>query len=99
MSVLEGAGWPARWQRCQVDDTRLVGCAQQRQQRERYPYRSEDVDRKSLHRCVRGLLLSAKPRRRGARVVDQDVQVAEFVAYPGCRRLDAAVVSRIDVDE
>src|SRR5262249_29634097 len=43
--------------------------------------------------------LSAQPWCRGARVVDQDVQVAVFAAYSGGRRLDAVVVSRIDVDE
>jgi hypothetical protein len=37
-------------------------------------------------------LLSAEPRRRRARVVDQYVQMPVFVAYPGGRRLDAAIV-------
>src|SRR5689334_13585262 len=41
----------------------------------------------------------AQPWCGSARVVDQDVQVLIFVAYPGGRRLDAVVVSRIDVDE
>src|SRR5690349_10906600 len=41
----------------------------------------------------------AQPWCGSARVVDQDVQVLVFVAYPGGRRLDAVVVSRIDVDE
>src|SRR5262245_9119442 len=58
-----------------------------------------NVDRESLHRRVRGQLLSAQPRRRRARIVDQDLQMPVFVAYLDSCRLDAAVVSRIDVDE
>ena len=65
----------------------------------RHPYGAEDVDRESLHRCVRGQLLSAQPWCRSAHVVDQDVQVPVFVAYSGGRGLDAVIVSRIDVDE
>src|SRR4029077_3628525 len=82
-----------------VDDTGVFGCAQQGQERVHHPYGAEDIDRESLHGCVSGQLLSAQPWCRGAGVVDQDVQVPVFVAYPGGRRLDAAVVSRIDVDE
>jgi len=77
----------------------MLGGAQQRQDRVRHPDRAEHVDRESLHRCLRGELLSAQPGCRGARVVDQDVQVPVFVAYPGGRRLDAAVVGRVEVDE
>src|SRR4029077_13997095 len=82
-----------------VDDTGMFCCTQQGQERVRHPYGAEDVDRESLHRCVRGQLLSSQPWRRSARIVDQDVQVPVFVAYPGGSRLGAVVVSRIDVDE
>jgi hypothetical protein len=75
----------------------MFGCGQQGQERVRHPYGAEDVDRESFHRCVRGQLLSAQPWCRSARIVNQDVQVPVFVAYSGGRRLDAVVVSRIDV--
>ena len=48
-----------------VDDARMFGCAQQRQERVHHPYRTEDVDGESLHRCVSCQLLTL---RRGAAV-------------------------------
>ena len=61
-----------------VDDARMLGCAQQRQERVHHPDGAEDVDRESLHRCVSCQLLTAQARCRSARVVDQDVQVRPY---------------------
>jgi len=61
-----------------VDDARMFDCAQQRQERVHHPYRTEDVDRESLHRCVSCQLLTAQARCRSVRVVDQGVQVRPY---------------------
>ena len=77
-----------------VDDARMFDCAQQRQERVHHPYRTEDVDRESLHRCVSCQLLTAQARCRSARVVDQDVPGAPVLgAYPDGSCLDAVVIS------
>jgi quercetin 2,3-dioxygenase len=81
-----------------VDDPRLLGRPQQRQERVHHPDRAEDVDRETLHRDVRGQFLGAHSRGRRARVVDQDVQMPVVVADPGGRRVDAVLVGGVDRD-
>src|SRR5215471_12702814 len=60
------------------DPAPLDTLTQQRQERVHHPYRTEDVDRESLHRCVSCQLLTAQARCRSVRVVDQDVQVRPY---------------------